>query len=426
MSPKNGPPRSNSRAARLAWLLVLAAAAVSGCASMKAFVPPEDVSEERRQRSEAAARRFGRRHDAAQFADAQARYRAGDFRGCAQVVERLLARNADHREARLLMAEVLLAEDRPGEAVAHLETTLADHPSDARVHHLMGLALDAMGQQADALVYYERAARLQPNDEVYTASYETLAAESGEWGVGSWESGAGSEEPRVGNGEREGTENERRGNTTGPSRAPRVLQSASPAPLAALSTPDSQLPTPDSQLPTPDSPLRPIPRADWQGPVEAAGSPAGNSFATDAVDGSAPELFERGESALAQGAQALAFDYFRQAMAARPDDPGVPVAAAVSALGHNQPDVAVALLEPLLEVFPQSATIRRVLGTAYYRLGEYDSSQVVLQQALSLDKSCGLSYFLMGCTLAKLGQLTAAETHFRQARRLDPRYTSRR
>jgi tetratricopeptide (TPR) repeat protein len=421
---------------------------------MKAFVPPEDVSEERRQRSEAATRRFDRQHDAAQFADAQARYRAGDLRGCAQVVERLLARSADHFEARLLMAEVLLAEDRPGEAAMHLETALAAHPSDARLHHLMGLALDAMGQRADALVYYEQATRLQPNDEVYAASYEALAAESGEGGVGSGELGMGSGESRTGNGEGDAAENERREDTTASSRAPRVLQSASSAPLAALSTPDSQLPTPDSELPTPDSQLptpdsqlptpdsqlptpdsqlpspasslRPRPQADWQGPVEAAGSPAGNSFVTDAVDGSAPELLERGESALAQGAEALAFDYFRQAMAVRPDDPGVAVAAAVSALGHNEPDVAVALLEPLLEVFCQSVTIRRVLGTAYYRLGEYDSSQVVLQQALSLDKSCGLSYFLMGCTLAKLGQLTAAETHFRQARRLDPRYTSRR
>jgi len=129
---------------------------------------------------------------------------------------------------------------------------------------------------------------------------------------------------------------------------------------------------------------------------------------------------------LAEGTNALAFAYFREATAANPDDPGAPIAAAVSALRHNRPDVAVALLEPLLKRFPKSAAIRRVLATAHYRLGEYESSQVVLQQALSLDKSCGLSYFLMGCTLAKLGQRTAAETHFCQARRLDPRYASPR
>ncbi len=45
-----------------------------------------------------------------------------------------------------------------------------------------------------------------------------------------------------------------------------------------------------------------------------------------------------------------------------------------------------------------------MLGAAYYRTGDYKSSQVALQQALSLDKSSALSYLLMGCTLAKLGQ----------------------
>jgi Flp pilus assembly protein TadD len=109
-----------------------------------------------------------------------------------------------------------------------------------------------------------------------------------------------------------------------------------------------------------------------------------------------------------------------------PHDPQIPIAAAVSALRRNQPDVAVALLEPSLKRFAESAALRRILGAAYYRLGDYESSQVVLQQALSLDKSSALSYFLMGCTLAKLGQTAAAETHFRQARRLDARYGIRR
>ena len=63
-----------------------------------------------------------------------------------------------------------------------------------------------------------------------------------------------------------------------------------------------------------------------------------------------------------------------------------------------------------------------MLGAAYYRSGDYQSSQVALQQALSLDKSSALAYLLMGCTLAKLGQQQAADDHFRRPP-LDPRYT---
>ena len=45
-----------------------------------------------------------------------------------------------------------------------------------------------------------------------------------------------------------------------------------------------------------------------------------------------------------------------------------------------------------------------------------------MKQALLLDKGNPLSYFLMGCTLVKLGEQPAAEEFFRQARQLDPKY----
>jgi Tfp pilus assembly protein PilF len=61
---------------------------------------------------------------------------------------------------------------------------------------------------------------------------------------------------------------------------------------------------------------------------------------------------------------------------------------------------------------------------AYYRGGDVASSQRAFEEALRLDSSSGLSYFLMGCALAKLGQVDAAENHFRQARSIDPRYAS--
>lgn len=140
------------------------------------------------------------------------------------------------------------------------------------------------------------------------------------------------------------------------------------------------------------------------------------------TDSSALELLHVGQAALAEGAVEAAREYFRQAVAARPDDPQVPISAAVAALRANRPELAVELLAPAAERFPKSAAVHRALGAAYYRGGDYKSSQLALRKALSLDKSNALSYLLMGYTLAKLGQDTAAESHLRQARAMDPRY----
>lgn len=416
------------RSGRSLWGIALLAVILAGCASMKTLGPPvEDVSEKRRQRSRESAQQFERQRDLAEFEAARVRWEEGDSRGCVEMLQRILARSPDHLEARLLLAESLLADNRPSEAIPYLEPALAAHPSDARVHHLMGSLLDSIGQKADALVYYQQAATLRPTDEVYAVCYEMLASEAGAEGPG----------PETG---------DRAPGRFGPAapidRAQEV-EPQRPTTVCILSGEEGTLPSSEGTLPgaslssrlvasriddlSPrESPKRFVPDAPCPGRIGDAGSAAGNACAGDTGGASAAKLIEQGLSAMSDGTTALAFDYFREAMALKPGDPQIPISAATSALGHNQPEVAVALLEPLLEVFADSAAIRRLLGAAYYRLGDYESSQVVLQQALSLDKSSGLSYFLMGCTLAKLGRLTAAETHFSQARRLDPRFAFRR
>lgn len=139
---------------------------------------------------------------------------------------------------------------------------------------------------------------------------------------------------------------------------------------------------------------------------------------------------------------------FPGAADAGPNNPQIPIAAATAALRENQPQLAIELLGPALpDSFSASGSRHgrrtrstrrepgakgrcptgapqayRVLAVAYYRLGDYRSSQVALQKALSLDNASALSYLLMGCTLAKLGQFESAEAHFRQARAINPRY----
>jgi len=163
--------------------------------------------------------------------------------------------------------------------------------------------------------------------------------------------------------------------------------------------------------------------------VETADGSAENADGTESAEpaesGPAGTLLERGRAALAEGSPEKAAACFRAAVSIRPQDLRIPVSAAVSALQANQPELAIELLTEAKSRFGDSAQIHRILGTAYYRLGDFESSQVALRQALSLDKSSGLTYFLLGCTLAKLGDSESAEEHFRQARALDPKYAAR-
>lgn len=132
------------------------------------------------------------------------------------------------------------------------------------------------------------------------------------------------------------------------------------------------------------------------------------------------------EQALAKADGAEAWKVYQAARARHAKQESLPVAAAVLSLRHNQPELAVRIVSEAARQFPKSAAVQRNLGAAYFRLGDYKSSQVALQQAIALDKSCALTYFLMGCTLAKLGQEQSAEDHLRQAQVLDPRYSVRR
>lgn len=292
----------------LPLLLILS----SGCASVNLPGPPvEDVAEKRKQRSEEALRQFDKNRDFAEFQAAMAEYGRGDLTGCRETLTRLIERNGKHCDARLMLAELYLADNRPQEALEQVQPALGDHPHDARVQYTAGLTLDAMGQASGALAHYRQAAELQPNNELYAISHRT------------------------------------------------ALDAATGGDVSN----------------------------DRSGYAAVAGS--------DTVPGG-------------------------------PDNPEIPIAAAVAALRADRPDQAVELLRPAAGRGCGSATAYRILGLAHYRLGDYRSSQVALQQALSLDKSSALTYFLMGCTLARLGSAESAEACWEQGRAMDPRYSAGR
>ena len=105
-------------------------------------------------------------------------------------------------------------------------------------------------------------------------------------------------------------------------------------------------------------------------------------------------------------------------------DSGTPLERAAAALAANDAQQAIdAATQGLKESPDQAEPLYRVLGTAYYRRGDYAAAQSALAQALSLDKSDALAYFLQGHVLDKLGQTDAAARSFAEAARLDARFS---
>ncbi len=285
-------------------------------------------------------------------------------------MEKLLARRPDHREARLLLAELLLAEDNAQAAYRHAKAALDAYPNDAQTQYTMGLTFDAQGKSQEALAYYERAAKMSPQDETFAVAYQSARQSIGE---------------------------------------------KIPFSTAAMRIPDVADQRPDACLPLEYAAAK----------ASGANLRTGAAFADyNGATAASPAdaLLHKGEQALAEGDPDAALQFFSQAAAANPDNPQIPISGAACALRSNRPQLAVALLTPAAKQFPNSAAVHRMLGAAFYRTGDFKSSQVALQQALSLDKSSALSYLLLGWTLAKLGQNEAAEAHFRQAQVLDSRY----
>ncbi len=346
-----------------------------GCAGMHLpkTMTQGDIAPKREQRNKELVDHFDQKRDFAEFEAAKSRWNEqGDAKGCREALEKLLARNPSHREARLLMAELLLSQINPQGAYQHAKAALDAYPNDAQVHFTMAMTLEAQGNMQDALGYYERAMKIEPQNEAYSAAYQS-ARES---------AGGGLQKPQA-----------------------VTLQNIQPFDNAPVETVAYTAPATGS----PD-------RANWNGNTNSI------EFAGIAENDPAVEHLRNGMASLAQGSSPAALDSFRRAAATNPNNPQILLAATGAVLRANRPDLAVEILTPGTKQFPNSAAIYRMLGVSYYRMGDFKSSQVALQQALSLDKSSALSYLLMGCTLAKLGQNEAAESHFRQARALDPKY----
>lgn len=434
-----------------------------------------DARSSRQARNAETLARLRRNRDFAEYQAARFCHERGDDKACAEGLKRLLARNPDHRDARLLMAEVLAGRNSAG-AIEAVQYLLDRNPEDSEAHHALALLLDADGREAEALSHYERAASLKPDNEVYRVSYQTAllaAADSGEPGVDmpcpptpsstpppAPQSTVAPSEPHEAVSPARSNVARRLAANSKEKPAPATEPSAMPAApapstLAARPNPVRQQPA-SEELCVPNltgSGIKPkVEHTDYTESADPSGNAAQSgraepvSYAKEAKDAgdsesgdygqrgsarpappiSAETLLARGKEAISQDNTTTALAYFRKAIATNPDDPKIPTSAAMTALRHNHPKAAVELLNEAVAAHPANASLRRILAVAYYRVGEYTSSQVAAEQALSLDKSNALSYFLVGSALARLGKTEASEVHLRQARRLDPRFGAAR
>lgn len=330
-----------------------------------------DVGPTRADRKEALARDFDKTRNDAQFDAAVSYWQRGDIKNCNQILTSLLERDPNNRRARMLLVDVYLFNGQTEQSLEELNKAIAADPKDAVAQHTLAQVLDASGRRTESLAHYEEATRLDPNNEDYSLSYKMAL---------------GMIPPTDRDTALAAATDKPADAATSPSPVNRVSQTSSastamfdPKVILASNTPSATHPA-ALQLGAPTDPAGLRPATTSVQPVQSA-PPAADHHG-----------------------------------------PNSPLQKAVEALAAEDTHAAIEIASRGLADTPeQAAALYRVLGAAHYRLGEYQAAQTALAQALSLDKSDGLTYFLMGSTLDKLNDRIAAQQCFSEAARLDAR-----
>jgi tetratricopeptide (TPR) repeat protein len=340
-----------------------------------------DVGPPRENRKEEIARDFDRTRDDAQFEAAASCWQRGDTEGCKNMLTGLLERNPTHRRARLLLADLYLFNGAPNDAIVQLRKVVENDPKDAMAHHALAQVLDASGERNEALTHYEKATTLDPKNEVFATEYRAAQGDV-----------TPSTPPVAAVGDAQNT----------PSTPSLAAKAATNAPAN-----DAQ---PQAVAPISfEIKIQPVNVTTNQAEVASAA-------AVLPADGTSPANY-------CQPAAGLPEVPASQFNPSDRNNPQRPLRRAVAALAQGDTAAAIAIAFAGLSETPEdSAGLYRVLGTAHYRRGEFESARSALAQAISLDNSDGLAYFLMGSTLAKLNQSEDAAWHFAEAARRDTRY----
>jgi Flp pilus assembly protein TadD len=413
--------------AELTTVLALGLSVAGGCAGFSKFPAKAPAAEPTSEdRAADVVRDFEQKRDDAQYSAAAQCLSKGDLSASQTSLQQLLVRSPEHRAARLLLAEVFVCQGQPQMAAMQLETAGKHHPHDAEIEHTLGLVRDSMDQIDAALVHYRRAAELAPDNNLYAASLEAATNAPLAPMADTTLTQVASTPTVVPQAASPPAEIQAASYTSEPQPAPVTAQISSQLPAGLSLEPDAApLPLAQSDSSCADNVELHIAPVDHL-PVGQAMAARQLGVAAGATLLGTDQLTREGLKAVETGDLGLALHHFRQAMAADPQNPQIPILAAVALLRRGETIMAVELLSQAAHSFPSSPRVHQTLGLAHYRAGNYPAAQSTLQHALRLDNTHALSYFLVGSALAKLGQREEAAKNFEQARALDPKFGLRR
>jgi Tfp pilus assembly protein PilF len=146
----------------------------TGCAGWKQKVQKPNLSNNREDRATDAVRSFEERRDAAQLGAALDRWKQGDIATAEASLAAIIRRRPDCNDARMRLAEILWSHN-DASAEPHLRAVLQTEPNRAEAHHALGLLLDGTGRAEEARHHLSKAAELEPENEIYRTTCESLA-----------------------------------------------------------------------------------------------------------------------------------------------------------------------------------------------------------------------------------------------------------
>jgi predicted Zn-dependent protease len=470
---------------------LVVSAGITGCAGMDAlskdpWLEPEvsDVRPLRKERTDATVAELDRKRNETQYLAAQSSWRQGDYPRCRESLEKVLARDPNHRASLLLLADVALETDNAEEAVETLRRATALDPQDAEAAYRLGIALEASDKVAEAVPYLRRATASQPQSAKYADALcqaeQLLAASSSELKIAVAKVADENEFPAALADWQAGREAEAAQKVVRVLRAnpnhidANILQAEIDLAAGRGATSIERMEKLSAAYPHDPQVRRAcglilqaggdliaanrcfaqaeqlaaaqadrsrtmvdegVVQASYVAPLDDGKTPTAPAVAEPAAPeppvlkeshNDAGELLGRGEAALENKQLDEARRLMKAAIDASGDDPQPALTASIAALKLEQSALSYELASHAVRRFPTSAALHRVRGLAAYRMRRYSDAEAALRQSLSLDNSQALSYFLLGSALEHLGKTEEGARYRSEAARLDSRYALRK
>jgi predicted Zn-dependent protease len=165
----------------LLLVLVTCTAFSSGCASVQ--LKPQRTSEPKsspKPNTSSAIQAYESQRADALYLAACSRWEEDNLEACEKTLQQLLALQPTHKLGRLMLADLFAATDRLPQAERELTGLLRNAPNDPQIHHSLGLFFETVGEKEKALQHLKKSTELEPSNELYALSHETLSSAADE------------------------------------------------------------------------------------------------------------------------------------------------------------------------------------------------------------------------------------------------------